>query len=231
MADGYEEMEDDEDTGNESEGIIAHREDLRFIRVANKAARNTTKSGDRKVVDRKVVDHKVVDRNGVERIVRPPPAPKALWTSPELHGVWSDRRIVMVAEWRTLRDTAQNGDDDALGYIVYLNSLYQRPDRRQTPSITDLIREWSGFQGRNKSQVAAYRAKVKLMVPAPAPSEPEPSSSFPELYEGIGDDYPDDFEHYRLTSPMSPDIQITSPSDPPQAAGQDWASVPVGSWP
>jgi len=197
MADGYEEMEDDEDTGNESEGVIAHREDLRLIRVANKAARNTTKSGDRKVVDRKVVDRKVVDRNGVERIVRPPPAPKALWTSPELHGVWSDRRIVTVAEWRTLRDAAQNGDDDALGYIVYLNSLYQRPDRRRTPGIADLVREWSGFQGRNKSRVAVYRAKVKSMVPASAPSEPEPSSSFPELYEGIGDDYPDDFEHYR----------------------------------
>src|ERR1700677_3796257 len=86
MANGYEEMEDDKNTGNKSEGVIAHREDLRLIRVANKAARNTTKSGDRKVVDRKVVDCKVVDRNGVKRIVRPPPAPKALWTSPKLHG-------------------------------------------------------------------------------------------------------------------------------------------------
>ena len=102
MADGYEEMEDDEDTGNESEGVITHREDLRLIRVANKAARNNTKSGDRKVVDRKVVDRKVVDCNGVKCIVQPPPAPKALWTSPELHRVWSNRRIVTIAEWRTL---------------------------------------------------------------------------------------------------------------------------------
>ena len=97
MANGYEEMEDDEDTGNESEGVIMHREDLRLIQVANKVAHNSTKSG-----DRKVVDHKIVDRNGVKRIIQPPPAPTALWTSPELHGVWSDRRIVTVAEWSTL---------------------------------------------------------------------------------------------------------------------------------
>ena len=130
MADGYEEMEDDEDTGNESEGVIAHHKDLRLIRVANKVARNSTKSGDHKIADCKVVDHKIFDRNGVKHIIQPPPTPKALWTSPELHGVWSNSRIVMIADWCTLRDAAQNGDDNALRYIVYLNSLYQCPDRK-----------------------------------------------------------------------------------------------------
>ena len=69
MADGYEEMEDNEDTGNKSEGVITHREDLHLIQVANKAAHNSTKSGNHKIADRKVVNRKIVDHNGVEHIV------------------------------------------------------------------------------------------------------------------------------------------------------------------
>ena len=97
MANGYEEMEDNEDTGNGSEGVIEHCEDLHLIQVAHKAAHNSTKASDRKVVDRKVVDRKGVNRN-----VQPPPAPKARWTSPKLLGVWSNSRIVTITDWCTL---------------------------------------------------------------------------------------------------------------------------------
>ena len=137
-----------------------------------------------------------------------------------------------VNDWHELQSAAVNGDDNALRYIIYLNSLYQCPDRHQTPGIANLVREWSTLLGMNKSQVNEYKKKVKSLVPAKVPSGPsqappmpEPPSSIPELYEGIGNDYPDELEHYRSTSPVSPDLQITSPSDPPQAAGRDWASV------
>jgi hypothetical protein len=91
--------------GAESEETFKRKEGLRQIRVSYKAARDKGKRGGQL-----------------------PPAPKNLWTSPELHGHWSGREISTPEDWPNLRDAAINGDDNALGYIVYLNSLYQRPD-------------------------------------------------------------------------------------------------------
>jgi len=98
-------MEDDE-SGDESEETFKRKEDLCQIHVNYKAACDKGKRG-----------------------AQPPPAPKNLWTSPELHSHWSGREITTPEDWADLRDTAVNGDDHVLGYIVYLNALYQHPDR------------------------------------------------------------------------------------------------------
>jgi hypothetical protein len=66
---------------------------------------------------------------------------------------------------------------------------------------------------------------VQMSTPPPA----DPIG--PDLFEGTGGDLPDDTEPYHSESLTGPDLQITNPSDPPQAAGRDWAQVPVHSWP
>ena len=210
----YSDLEDD-DSGAESEETFKRKEGLRQIRVSYKAARNKGKRGGQL-----------------------PPAPKNLWTSPELHGHWSRREISTPEDWPNLRDAAINGDDNALGYIVYLNSLYQRPDNPRSQGIVALIVGWSTILHNHKARVEAYRQKVKAMtfsrpsdhnvqMSTPPPADP----IGPDLFEGTGGDLPDDTESYRSESPIGPDLQITNPSDPPQAAGRDWAQVPVHSWP
>jgi hypothetical protein len=50
-----------------------------------------------------------------------------------------------------------NGNDNALGYIVYLNLLYQHPDNPRSQDITLLIIGWSTILHKHKAWVEAYR--------------------------------------------------------------------------
>ena len=210
----YSDLEDD-DSGAESEETFKCKEGLRQIRVSYKAARDKGKQGGQL-----------------------PPTPKNLWTSPELHSHWSGKEISTPEDWPNLRDAAINGDDNALGYIVYLNLLYQRPDNPRSQGIAALIVGWSTILHNHKAWVEVYRQKVKAMtfsrpsdnnvqMSTPPPADP----IGPDLFEGTGSNLLDDTEPYRSESPTGPDLQITNPSDPLQAAGRDWAQVPVHSWP
>lgn len=86
-----------EDDPSEDEEDQARKEKLRLVRIANRAARKGAKD------------------------------PPSLGYEPcaELHGSWAGFTVNSVEDWTRIYEVAMAHDRFALGYVAYLNSLYQ----------------------------------------------------------------------------------------------------------
>jgi hypothetical protein len=215
-----------DDTKEElSDGEFAKRENYRKIRTENKAARRAAKG----------------------KAAQPPPEPYVS-SSTELHGRWFGVGIESVADWENLLAADTNGDRDAVGYIAYLNTRYQRPDNTRTQGITALIKGYSSFAGNHKRALKEYKTRVarfkRLALDegtAAPPSTHPPRTLAPEMRNPLPE-MVDSSDDYISQSPPSASIPLpgvselsegstTNPRDPPQAVGRDWAQTPVRNWP
>jgi hypothetical protein len=222
MAKEMEEMEDD-DAYDSSEGEITRKEGLRQVRAAGKKA-----------------------RKGQE-----PPA-ISYSSTPELHGAWSGVAIESVADYDRLHSAAMGGDADAVGYFSYLNAVYQRASLSRTPGISRVIHGWKSIHSFRGEDVKAYKRKLKTFRERHSQPDPHQGSSGSQpptvrdnassaLSEGVVGGAEGDIDNYASSSPPQgsqplPDTLVldpmnSNPRDPPQTVGQDWASVPIRSWP
>ena len=99
MADGYLDLEDDDDW-DQSDDELHKQEGNHLARVNMKATCESTQPKD-------------------------PPSSAHLITNQELHGEWSGVTIDTTEDYDRLSSAAYRGDKFALGYIHYLNSKHQ----------------------------------------------------------------------------------------------------------
>ncbi|KIM83087.1 hypothetical protein PILCRDRAFT_7502 [Piloderma croceum F 1598] len=171
-------------------------------------------------------------------------------SSPKLHGKWSGVPIVGGDNWEWIYTAALNGDDFALGYIAYLNSTYQRPNKTRMAGITCLLQGFSALAKTRPEALKEYKAKAtaakrKAGIAAPSSTFVPSTSAGPTmstlrnpLPEGV-----DSTDYYISNSLLGHSLALpgpqpreffkdtTNPHDPPQAVGRDWAATPVARWP
>ena len=147
-----------EDDPSKDEEDQARKEKLRLVRIANRAARKGAKD------------------------------PPSLGYEPcaELHGSWAGFTVNSVEDWTRIYEAAMAHDRFALGYVAYLNSLYQRPSLPRSPGIQRLISGYSALARFQPEGMREYKAKVKAYkerhgtrTDAPGPSIPAPSTIIP----------------------------------------------------
>ncbi|KIM81674.1 hypothetical protein PILCRDRAFT_8367 [Piloderma croceum F 1598] len=219
----WDEAQGDDEDWSEDDEDLSRKEKLRRIHVEHKATR--------------------------ERKAIPPPT-VSYGSSPELHGKWSGVPIVGGDDWECIYTVALNGDDFALGYIVYLNSTYQRPNETRTAGIRRLLQGFSVLAKTHPEALKEYKAKAtaaKRKAGIAAPSSTFVSSTYVgpttltlrnPLPEGV-----DSVDYYISNSLLGHSLALpgpqpreffedtTNPHDPPQAVGHDWAATPVARWP
>ena len=225
MADGYLDLEDDDDW-DQSDDELRKQEGNRLARVNMKAARDSTRPKD-------------------------PPSSAHLITNQELHGEWSGVTIDTSEDYDRLSSAAHRGDEFALGYIHYLNSKHQVPSAVRSPGVTRLVKHYASFaKGPHQAAMERYKARLtryrrqqdRLNNAAPAIPERVP------LSEGVHE--LGDIKSYELMSPTyhqgdlpqlpapiddmrdsTTNNGMSNPRDPHQSVGREWAQVPVHSWP
>jgi len=139
---------------------------------------------------------KVAGRTACKGAIDPP----SLGYEPcaELHGSWAGFTVNTIGDWTRLYNAAMKGDGFALGYIAYLNSLYQRPSLPRSQGIQRLMSGFSAlarFQQPGlrdyKANVKAYKDRHGTRTDAPGPSVPGPSAILPPsapISNNAGDD-------------------------------------------
>ncbi|KAF7966974.1 hypothetical protein HWV62_36304 [Athelia sp. TMB] len=172
----------------------------------------------------------------------------------KLHGKWANFRI------NTKEDTdklfaAADGDDDALLYIDYCNSVYQLRDQRRTEGMKDLLGRWNTFIHTRRERRDRLRTQHNIPLPVasgrPVPDSgtdsqatyipgvyyktqpgstfiPAPTSLRPRDSSTPASDAMDVADPVELgTSPTTWESTVASLSP----AGRQWALSPPEDWP
>lgn len=125
---------------------------------------------------------------------QPPPTPKNLESTAELHGVWVDRPIDSIDQWNSLRNAVISGDDHALRYLQYLNTKHQiNATHVRSEGIRALVQgfgsiikhdavatRYERLRSKNRkprADVSSGPNAIVLDGPAPAPAGPSSSST------------------------------------------------------